>query len=237
MPTKRQIKFTLLEWLVLPVGLVILRAWLATLRFDREELAALSRGLEDHPVLVVTYHGNALAMLAASRRVVLHGKRICVMSSPSRDGRLMEKVVRAFGLTVVKGSSASRSIAVGHALAREVLNGAIGLITIDGPRGPRCVPKPGFLAIARAAGARVHLLALGTTRARTFRTWDRMYLPRPFSRVAIRRTAFDVPAEKPDDQEALLAEVSNRMWEQARSVACPVVAEMKEPPAMMVPAK
>jgi lysophospholipid acyltransferase (LPLAT)-like uncharacterized protein len=58
--------------------------------------------------------------------------------------------------------------------------------TIDGPRGPRYVAKPGPVILARRTGKLISVFHIGVKRAFTFRkSWDLFQLPLPFSRVVM----------------------------------------------------
>jgi lysophospholipid acyltransferase (LPLAT)-like uncharacterized protein len=58
--------------------------------------------------------------------------------------------------------------------------------TPDGPRGPRCVAKPGPVMLARRTGKPVTVFHLGLSSAFTFeKSWDRFQLPYPFSRAVL----------------------------------------------------
>jgi lysophospholipid acyltransferase (LPLAT)-like uncharacterized protein len=58
-------------------------------------------------------------------------------------------------------------------------------ITPDGPRGPVYEFKPGCLIVARRAHAPILLLSGEFTSAWRLKSWDRFYLPKPFSRVRL----------------------------------------------------
>jgi lysophospholipid acyltransferase (LPLAT)-like uncharacterized protein len=58
--------------------------------------------------------------------------------------------------------------------------------TIDGPRGPRFVAKPGSVLLSRASGAAILCFHIALRRAYVFeRSWDLFQIPYPFSRAAI----------------------------------------------------
>ena len=58
--------------------------------------------------------------------------------------------------------------------------------TIDGPRGPRYVAKPGPVILARRAGSPISVFHIGLKRAFTFKkSWDLFQVPLPFSRAVM----------------------------------------------------
>jgi lysophospholipid acyltransferase (LPLAT)-like uncharacterized protein len=59
-------------------------------------------------------------------------------------------------------------------------------ITPDGPRGPCYELKAGAIIIPRRSGAPVLLIGGEFESAWRLKSWDRFYLPKPFSRVRLR---------------------------------------------------
>jgi lysophospholipid acyltransferase (LPLAT)-like uncharacterized protein len=56
-------------------------------------------------------------------------------------------------------------------------------ITPDGPRGPMYTVEPGVLVVTRRLHAPMVLMGAQFTRAWRLRSWDRFYIPVPFSRI------------------------------------------------------
>jgi lysophospholipid acyltransferase (LPLAT)-like uncharacterized protein len=59
---------------------------------------------------------------------------------------------------------------------------AVGF-TLDGPRGPRRVAKPGMSILSARVRAPVVPLAYAVSRAWRLHTWDRLAVPKPFARI------------------------------------------------------
>jgi len=89
--------------------------------------------------------------------------------------------------------------------------------TIDGPRGPRYIAKPGPVILARRTGRPISVFHIGVARAHTFqKSWDRFQIPYPFSRVVMLvappiRVPTDADADlmksKQDEMQAALERV------------------------------
>jgi hypothetical protein len=77
--------------------------------------------------------------------------------------------------------------------------GADAGITPDGPRGPCYRFKSGALVMTRATGTTLLLLGCGFSSAWRLRSWDRFYLPRPFSTLRVRCEL--VPPAQLEDRE------------------------------------
>jgi lysophospholipid acyltransferase (LPLAT)-like uncharacterized protein len=167
------------------------RAWLATVRVRVHGADALA--LEGGAVLAF-FHGTQLLLHKLHRR-----GRTCVMVSHSRDGELQAAALAALGFDVVRGSSSrggARALAAMVHKLREP--GTDAVFAVDGPRGPYGVVKPGALALARSANARVIPAGAAARRKVVLeRAWDRFVLPLPFTRVDI---VLGTPLAEPDER-------------------------------------
>ncbi len=179
----RRLRFLALEKAVLPLGIgplrMLVRSWRARGAGDAIVLAAL-----DEPRLVVaTWHGMLLHLLAFEPAVRRRGRRLVALVSPSLDGRLLAAALAHFGIDHVFGTSRSRGVSGAREFIARIASGDIGIIAADGPRGPCCVAKPGVLEIAALAGARIFLASTAARRGVTLPSWDRSHLPAPFAAV------------------------------------------------------
>ena len=118
-----------------------------------------------------------------------------VMSSWSRDGEIMVRVMRPLGYRHVRGSSSRGGAEAMHDLVQRVRKGQTAAIVADGPRGPARVAKTGVVVAARHTGLPVIPAGAYCCRAKRLRSWDRTALPRPFSRIIL---SFGEPIHVPD---------------------------------------
>lgn len=164
-----------LGWLV---GCVA-RVWLATLRVTVLRHPELSD--TEEPWVLCFWHGAQWPLLAWPRR-----RRTTVLVSHSRDGAIQSRALTMLGLRVVRGSS-SRGGARGlAALVRSLRTGADVAFAVDGPKGPAKVAKPG--AIAAALHARAKIIPMGSAIARGLvlkKAWDHFAIAWPFTRVTV----------------------------------------------------
>ena len=110
-----------------------------------------------------------------------HGIR--VLTSRSYDGEFIARIIERLGFRAVRGSSSRGAVSALRALQRELTAGEFVAFTIDGPRGPRYVAKPGPIHLARATGAPVFCFYVAVERAWILNTWDAFIVPKPFSRI------------------------------------------------------
>jgi lysophospholipid acyltransferase (LPLAT)-like uncharacterized protein len=125
---------------------------------------------------------------------------IRVMSSNSYDGEYMGRIIRKFGFVAVKGSSSRNAVRALLGLRRALQQGWTVAFSIDGPRGPRHKVKPGPVALARSSGVPLTMYHMAVDRAWVLNTWDRLIIPKPFSRVLMRfGTLIPVPHQASDE--------------------------------------
>jgi hypothetical protein len=110
------------------------------------------------------------------------------MTSLSFDGEYIARIIERFGFVAVRGSSSRGGAAALLGMNRALAEGRIAAFTIDGPRGPRFMAKPGPVILARMSGAPILSFYLAVERPWILHSWDAMMIPRPFSRVHLRWT-------------------------------------------------
>ncbi len=113
------------------------------------------------------------------------GQGIVVMISRNRDGEYIARIIKQFGYGVVRGSSSKGA----HAATVEILlalknSRDVGL-SIDGPRGPRYVAKPGAAYLARKSGNPVVPFSISVEKKWMMNSWDHFQVPKPFSRAVV----------------------------------------------------
>jgi lysophospholipid acyltransferase (LPLAT)-like uncharacterized protein len=87
------------------------------------------------------------------------------------------------GIHPVRGSSSNLGREAAKVLIEVMRAGHDIGITPDGPRGPMYVVEPGVLVVTRRNHAPMVLLGAEFSRAWRLRSWDRFYIPWPFSRI------------------------------------------------------
>jgi lysophospholipid acyltransferase (LPLAT)-like uncharacterized protein len=179
---------------------------------------------EGRPVIYIVWHGRILLVPWLTRRLRrTRGVRAPrVLASRSRDGELVARYVRHFGLSVIRGSSSRGGGAALRALVASIRDGVDVAVVPDGPRGPREQLQPGVAALAALTGAPVVPLAIAAQPARRLSSWDRFLVPLPFARCVLAfgpAITLDASADREASAKVLegaLAEVTAR----ADALAC-----------------
>src|SRR5215216_5612276 len=178
---------------------LLIRAIGSTLRFRVEgrehwEEAARGGGLP----IYTFWHDRIFAGTYFFR-----GRRIVIMTSQSFDGEYIARFIQRLGYGAVRGSSTRGAVGALVELARLVRKGCPAGFSTDGPRGPRHVAKMGAVLLAKKTGQAVLPFGVNAERFWSLPSWDRMQIPRPFSRVEVR---FAPPVRiAPDADDAALA--------------------------------
>ncbi len=148
-----------------------------------------------------------------------HG--VVVMNTTAFDGQWTRKVIEWLGFGTAQGSSSRGGLRGLAVMARRLAEGLDCAFTIDGPRGPRYVAKPGPVMLAKKTGCPVMVFHIGVDRGKTFtKTWDHFLLPMPFAHAVI---LFAPPIYVPKDANAQMMEAKHaemqRELERVRDIA------------------
>ena len=148
------------------------------------------------------------------RRWLARGFKPCFLVSGSVDGDVPERIARAWGAEVIRGSANQSGALALRDQQRMMKDGYSIVTTADGPRGPQHEFKAGTVLMARVAG--VPILPVGCAADRAWyleKRWDRFMIPKPFARIAI---AVGEPVPVPrdialDDLEPVRLNVQERV--------------------------
>lgn len=113
------------------------------------------------------------------------GRRIGVMTSSSFDGEYIARIIDKFGFKAVRGSSTRGGVRALLGMHTVIEDGRVAAFTIDGPKGPRYIAKPGPVLLARNTETPLVAFHLAVRRAWVLNSWDRLMIPKPFSKVAL----------------------------------------------------
>ncbi|MDG2223143.1 MAG: DUF374 domain-containing protein [Rubripirellula sp.] len=135
------------------------------------------------PHVFAVLHAHQLASLTVSDPGMVS------IVSRSVDGEIIVPLIRLFGHEPIRGSSGPQRKGGSSALkgmAQRVRDGQNGILTIDGPRGPRGHVQKGIGLLAKNTGAAILCgVAIPNRRWILTRAWDRLQIPRPFARVTV----------------------------------------------------
>ena len=132
------------------------------------------------------------------RSWVNEGFKACFLISGSVDGDVPERIARAWGAEVIRGSANQSGALALRDMQGMMKRGYSIVTTADGPRGPQYEFKAGAVLMARIAGVPVIPMACAADRAWYLNRWDRFMIPKPFSRVVVGiGKPYDIPPGTP----------------------------------------
>jgi lysophospholipid acyltransferase (LPLAT)-like uncharacterized protein len=130
-----------------------------------------------------TFHAHQIGGFLAARRGT------GVMVSRSVDGQIVVPSLRLCGHIPIRGSSGTGrkgGATALQALIEHVRQGHVAMLAVDGPRGPHGSVQKGIGLLSQKTNAAV-LMAVAVPSRRWIleRTWDRLQIPKPFSRIDV----------------------------------------------------
>jgi lysophospholipid acyltransferase (LPLAT)-like uncharacterized protein len=197
---KERLLLALITW----AGFFAIRLICPTLRWT----VSMEEGAEEYeasdPKIYVFWHRCVFAATWFWRN-----RNIQVMTSSSFDGEYIARIIEKFGYGAVRGSSSRGAVRALLGMHTELEQSRSVAFTIDGPRGPVYVAKPGPVLLARNTQTPVLCFHIAMEKPWELNSWDRFMIPRPFSQVHVRiGRMLHVPA---DAGSAALGQCHERM--------------------------
>jgi lysophospholipid acyltransferase (LPLAT)-like uncharacterized protein len=167
------------QWLLSALAALYVRLVYRCNRWERVGYDIADRLLADHRRAIICFwHGRLLMMPYAVR-----GDRpFHILVSDHRDGKLIARTVRRFGIGVITGSSSRQPVQALYRVAEICRAYGLPCLTPDGPRGPRMHAALGPVIAAEMAEAVLVPVSFSTSRRRIIASWDSFLLPLPFGR-------------------------------------------------------
>lgn len=184
MRVTEQLRIKLLSFL----GFLVYRALLLTLRWTDVGMEGERKHWSNGEARVLAFWHNQQIMMPyiwLSHKENGKAKPIHVLISQHGDGRIIAGTIELLGLSSVAGSSSKGGSEALRKLVEITKKGCHVVFTPDGPKGPIYKSKPGVVRLAQLTGVPITPMALYADRKWIFKSWDRMFLPKPFSKVAI----------------------------------------------------
>ena len=170
------------------------------------------------PAVFVFWHGRSMMLSPIIR---MRGMRGYAIASRHKDGRMMAKIQRLFGLKAIYGSTSEGGISVLRQGVRVLRDGRYALcLSPDGPGGPSMRVQDGALYFAKMTGAPIIPVCYSTSRAWIQKRWDRYLLALHFSRIkcVIGKPMFVVPNATAEEFERVRKSLEDVMVKQVRDL-------------------
>jgi hypothetical protein len=168
------------------------------------------------PYIVGFWHGRILPLM-----LLFRDRGIIVITSENFDGEWIARIIARFGYGTARGSSSRNARAATLQMVRDIRSGRPTAFTLDGPRGPARVAKPGAIWLAGATGAPLLPCHAEAERHWELRSWDRTQIPKPFSRVhLVVGRPIEVPRGLDDEGQVQACRDLEAVLEDLRRRAC-----------------
>lgn len=133
------------------------------------------------PAIFVFWHGRSMMLSPIVRKC---GVRGYALSSRHKDGRMMAKLQRLFGLKAIYGSTGrDGAVSALRQGVRRLNEGYVLALSPDGPKGPLMRLNDGALYYARMTGAPIIPVCYSCSRPWFQKRWDRYLIATPFSKI------------------------------------------------------
>ena len=164
---------------------LFMRLWGRTLRSHWKAEVQSIMDAETPPAVFIFWHNRICAGTIFYLRY-FRQRRLATLISTSKDGAWLAGLVERLGIWPVRGSRYNRGAQAIRDMIIANSEGFDVVVSPDGSRGPLYDMKPGALKVALKTGAPIILLSLNHASAWRFKTWDRFYIPHPFSKIEVR---------------------------------------------------
>jgi lysophospholipid acyltransferase (LPLAT)-like uncharacterized protein len=153
---------------------------------------------QNKPVIACFWHGRLLMMF----KVWFGQHKLHMLISSHPDGQIIAQTTKNFGYGWIAGSSNREGRKAVVKILKTIKEGESVGVTPDGPRGPRYQVGLGVVQMARLSKASLLPVSYSATRGRFIKSWDRFFLPFPFSKgVVIYGPMIDVHDSSESDEE------------------------------------
>ena len=208
------------DWRIGPLSFLLaglIRALAATVRLrfhDQQPIRELESAQQ--PFILAFWHRHLVLLRYAYR-----GNRMYVLVIQSWDGELTARTLERLGIGTIRGSSSRRGAVALREALRCARAGSDLAFTPDGPRGPLRAVQPGVVLAGAMTGHPVIPVAIAASSSWLLRSWDRMLVPRPGSRVeVVYGESLRIRREEAIVETSLrLGEALSRVEERAEAIA------------------
>lgn len=156
------------------------------------------------------WHGRMMLLPAINPPRKMH-----VLISEHRDGKLISRVISHFGQGTVIGSSSKGGSEAVRNIVRLLKCGDNISITPDGPRGPNQQASMGIITIAKIAKKPIIPVTFNASKHKSMKSWDKFMVAKPFGKL-IFCIGIPIMVEQADETARINLETAmNRLTEQA----------------------
>ena len=169
-------------------------------RIDIKGYRAVADIVDSRRYIYAIWHSRILLPTFFHRK-----ENASILVSNSADGEIVAQMLKRYGHQTIRGSTGKRGL---RALMAQIIdmrsNNRPGVVTPDGPQGPRHRVQPGVILLSQKTGYPIIPLAYGARKRKVFNSWDRFVLPVPWTRCSlVYGRPIRIPENVDKDEEVL----------------------------------
>ena len=157
------------------VGGVVIRLWGSTI-----SLSGIEK-LVNPPCIYLFWHDSLLFIPYFLRNIV----KVAALVSRHHDGELIAIILSKLGYKNVRGSDTEGGTQAIRELLKLLNQGYSLIATPDGPKGPSYIVKPGVVFLAKKTNTPLVMVNIQYENEWRLKTWDRLRIPKPFTKAKI----------------------------------------------------
>lgn len=157
-------------------------AWMSTVRKSADSQGQLTAPWDPkvkERFIYSIWHENMLVIAT-----VKSAAPVTALVSQHRDGEIIADLSNFYGMKCIRGSSTRGGTDAVEEIIR-IRETSHLILLPDGPRGPRRQVKRGLVYLSSWTQMPIVPMGIGFTNAWRLPSWDRMALPKPFSRLTV----------------------------------------------------
>lgn len=175
-----------------------------TIRYETDDWENFERIERDGKIPIYSFWHNRIF----AGTYFFRNRKIVVITSQSFDGEYIARFIQRFGYGAVRGSSTRGGVGALVEMIRLMRGGLPMGFTVDGPKGPKYIAKTGAVLLAKKTGNPMMPFVVECERFWTIKSWDRLQIPKPFTKSKIFIAAPIYVDKSADD-----AEIENKRLE------------------------
>lgn len=160
-------------WLIKIIG--------KTIRYETDDWENFRKIERDGKIPIYAFWHNRIF----AGTYFFRNRGIVVITSQSFDGEYIARFIQRLGYGAVRGSSTRGGVGALVEMIRLMKKGLPMGFTVDGPRGPQYVAKTGAVILAKKTGNPLMPFVVETEKFWTINSWDKMQIPKLFTRAKI----------------------------------------------------
>ena len=196
----------------IPLAYYLIRFYLSLVRIRVVNEDALLNHLKNGgKAIAAIWHQRFFGVIGYAKKFSALAPSVII--SQSRDGEMIAQVVARLGFRPIRGSSTRGGKEALAAIIEDLAIHSVAIHAVDGPQGPKGIVKAGLVRMAQLSRAAIFPVYISADRAWITRSWDRLLIPQPFTRMLIRWGDPIFVPENIDSEafEAIRLDIENKM--------------------------